>query len=645
MPWVGLAPETVPPSFRRMTPIDPRTVLTRRELLKLGVAAWAVPGTLAFRGEPWSFAVCSDTHFGIEGHLERNRAMLGEMARFAPELTFVSGDVTERGWAREYDDVERAFAGLPFPVHAAPGNHDVRWAPRGLQIFSERVGPARRVFTHRGCGFVLLDSTVPLSHWGHIGGPQRRWLEAELAKLGGDVPLFVFLHHPTGRDPAAVDDQDAVLDVLARFNTKVVFTGHGHSDQLWEARGIVHTMGKGLYQGTWQRADVDAAAGVVRLLRRTAEAPVLAPFAEVPLARGRRSTPVPVPDDVPRPPSGASGGLLRPRWRLPLGGGVMSHLLLHGDVLHVSAMDGAVYAVRAGDGALLWKAETGGYCHSSPALVGDVVIVGSADGGVYAFDRVTGRRRWRVATEGPVYGSAAAAGGVAAIASGDGRVYGIDPADGAVRWRWALPPGPSAFAQSPAATDGERIFIGAWDRHVYALDAATGEEAWRFLATDGGFYYSPAIAEPAVGGGRVYVPANGNALHALDAATGAPVWAAVSSGDKFGYSSPALVDGRIYIGCLGDRGEVRCLDARDGAEVWVAATGSTIYESSPAVSEGRVAIGSVDGHLWLIATADGSILAAWRFPPGHFISSPAAEPGRVYAATFAEELVALDVTA
>ena len=49
--------------------------------------------------------------------------------------------------------------------------------------------------------------------------------------------------------------------------------------------------------------------------------------------------------------------------------------------------------------------------------------------------------------------------------------------DGSLRWRWALPPGPSAFAQSPAATDGTRIFIGAWDTNVYALEAATGAEA------------------------------------------------------------------------------------------------------------------------------------------------------------------------
>jgi hypothetical protein len=197
-----------------------------------------------------------------------------------------AGDVTERGWAEEYDDVDRAFAGLSMPVHMAPGNHDVRWAPLGLQIFADRVGPSHQfVFEHRGCVFVQLDSTVPLSHWGHVGGPQRRWLERELARFGADAPLFVFLHHAPGRTPAAVDDDDALGDVLARFNTKVIFTGHGHNDLIWEWRGFTLTMARGLYQGSYLRVDVDADADEIRLSRRTAAAPVARPFATRPLAR------------------------------------------------------------------------------------------------------------------------------------------------------------------------------------------------------------------------------------------------------------------------------------------------------------------------------------------------------------------------
>lgn len=614
--------------------------LTRRELLRLGAAAVIAPHVLApQRAQAWRFAVCSDTHFGVPDALETNRTLFAEMARHAPQLAIIAGDVTERAWQVEYDDLDVATSGLPFPVHGAPGNHDVRWAPLGLQAFTTRVGPPQRVILHGGCAFILLDSTVPLSHWGHIGGPQLRWLAEELEKVGRDTPVFVFLHHPTGRDPVAVSDENALLDVLAPYNLKVVFTGHGHSDLLWEWRGVTHTMGKGLYQGSYQIAEVDAGAGEVRLLRRTNEQPEPVQFATVPLARSAR----PVAQADRRTASPQTSGALREAWRQPLGGGVLSHLLLHDGTLYVSAMDGSVSAFDSRDGALRWRALTGGYCHSSPVVVGDALVVGSADGSVYCFSVDDGALRWRVATGGPVYASAAIARGIATIASGDGIVYGIGVDDGRVRWRWRMPPSETAFAQSPAATDGERVYIGAWDRHVYALDVATGREVWRYLATQRGFYYSPAIGAPALRDGRLYVPSNENTLHCLDTATGEAIWTVHSPGDRYGYSSPVLDGDRIYIGCIGENGEVRCLSAADGSEVWARATGSEIYDSSPAIAGDTLAIGSVDGTLWLVRKSDGVILGSYSFPPGHFLSTPAAEEGRVYAATLAEVLVGFEV--
>jgi outer membrane protein assembly factor BamB len=244
-----------------------------------------------------------------------------------------------------------------------------------------------------------------------------------------------------------------------------------------------------------------------------------------------------------------------------------------------------------------------------------------------------------------VYASAAVARGVVAIASGDGHVYGLALDTGAERWRFRLADTPSAFAQSPAATDGERFFVGAWDRNVYALDAATGAPAWTRPGTDRSFAYSPAIGGPAVALGAVYVPANGNVLHAFDAATGATRWTYTSPGDKVGYSSPAVVGDRLYVGCLGDKGEVRCLSAVDGRELWVAATGSTIYDSSPAVADGWVSIGSVDGVLWVLDAEDGRVAARHPLPRGHFLSSPAAADGAVYAATFADRAFALALPA
>ncbi|GLC23553.1 PQQ-binding-like beta-propeller repeat protein [Roseisolibacter agri] len=639
-------------------PFDPTTsTISRRALLKLGLAAGLAPAA-AFRRLPdlrhaasFSFAYFSDTHLGLERrNLDVCRTLMLEMAEtIAPDLAINGGDVTDYGWAGEYDSYAQVLAGLRFPVHHVPGNHDVRWAPRGLQIFRERVGAPFRSFDHKGVHFALLDSTVPLSHYGHFESAQLRWLAADLRRVGRTTPVLLFTHHWVGRAPVVTDNDEALLRVIEPYNIKLVFTGHGHADLLWDWHGMPTTMNKGLYQGSYQRVDVDAASGEVRLSRRTEKAPTQALLVSASLKADREKRPVwalgaisaaaaaPKPPVVPPPVVPA----LAKRWERPLTGGVMSHLLLDGDTLYVSAMDGSVHALRASDGTVRWRATTEGYCHSSPVLADGRVIVGSADGHVYAFDARTGAPRWKRRTGGPVYASAAVARGIVGIASGDGSVYGLDAATGAVRWTYALPASVSAFAQSPAATDGTRFFIGAWDRHVYALDAATGALVWRRPGTDRSFAYSAAIGGPAVADGVVYIPSNGNVMHAFDAVTGETRWTYSSPGDKVGYSSPAVVDGRLYVGCLGDRGEVRCLDARDGRELWAAATGSTIYDSSPAVSDGIVSIGSVDGQLWTIAAADGRILGRHALPTGHFLASPAAARGIAYAASLSDRVVAV----
>jgi outer membrane protein assembly factor BamB len=459
-------------------------------------------------------------------------------------------------------------------------------------------------------------------------------------------------------------------------------------------------MNKGLYQGSWQSIEVDYDRGEVRLSRRSTQSPVPKLLAQVPLAPDRSKRQVwaiasssvqlgaAVRLDAPgarearwddgawRPVFGSADSadldagthlltlregvdgrheafeitlngasdMLDIRWTRRLGGGIMSHLKMHGETLFVSAMDGSLYALDPRNGNALWRAITKGYCHSSPAFAEGLAIVGSADGSVHAFRIRDGKRAWTFATGGPVYASATVAKGVCAIASGDGIVYGLRASSGEEAWRYAFPEGDTAFSQSPAATDGERAFVGAWDKHLYCLDIASGRMLWRQLCTGSTFAFSPAIGGPAVSDGVVYVPANGNELYAFRCESGEPVWKATSPGDKFGYSSPCVSEGSIYIGCLGDLGEARCLDAVTGKERWAARTGAVIYDSSPAVGEGLVAIGSVNGTLHMLDASSGVRVSSYRLPPGHFLSSPLIEGRSIYAATLSDHVVRIDVS-
>lgn len=75
-------------------------------------------------------------------------------------------------------------------------------------------------------------------------------------------------------------------------------------------------------------------------------------------------------------------------------------------------------------------------------------------------------------------------------------------------------------------------------------------------------------------------------------------------------SSPAVVDGRVYIANLA--GNVYALDAADGVELWRYETSDVIWSSSPTVVDGVVYIGSTDGNLYAFNAETGAV--RWRFP-------------------------------
>ena len=62
-------------------------------------------------------------------------------------------------------------------------------------------------------------------------------------------------------------------------------------------------------------------------------------------------------------------------------------------------------------------------------------------------------------------------------------------------------------------------------------------------------------------------------------------------------SSPAVADGRVYVGSVD--GYVYCLNAADGSLAWRYKTGSGVW-SSPAVADGKVYVGSYDGYVYCL---------------------------------------------
>jgi eukaryotic-like serine/threonine-protein kinase len=94
-------------------------------------------------------------------------------------------------------------------------------------------------------------------------------------------------------------------------------------------------------------------------------------------------------------------------------------------------------------------------------------------------------------------------------------------------------------------------------------------------------------------------------------------------------SSPAVTNGVVYVGS--DDGNVYALNASTGAKLWSYTTGNAISNSSPAVANGVVYIGSEDNNEYALNASTGAKL--WSYYIGAFSSSPAIVDGVLYIHT------------
>jgi outer membrane protein assembly factor BamB len=75
------------------------------------------------------------------------------------------------------------------------------------------------------------------------------------------------------------------------------------------------------------------------------------------------------------------------------------------------------------------------------------------------------------------------------------------------------------------------------------------------------------------------------------------------------YSSPAVADGRVYLGSSSKR--VYCLGLDDGKTLWETELPDRVWGSSPTVVDGKVYVGAVDGCVYALDAATGARLGQY----------------------------------
>ena len=167
-------------------------------------------------------------------------------------------------------------------------------------------------------------------------------------------------------------------------------------------------------------------------------------------------------------------------------------------------------------------------------------------------------------------------------------------------------------------------------RRSGCLEGTTGPTKprlrWKFAEADGGG--GPFLSSPAVADGRVFIGCDTGTLYAFDAHKGTVQWTVQADWQIF--SSPAVSGGRAYFGeglHEADFTHLRCVDAANGQPLWrIPVPGHT--ESSPTVVGDRVYFGCGEAGLWCADARTGKVL--WKLPGYHLDGSPLVVEGRVY---------------
>lgn len=162
-----------------------------------------------------------------------------------PDALLLTGDLAHDDPAG-YAQLKAHFMDAGAPVHCLPGNHDDPAAVRAALAGAPFVHDVAR--RYGDWMIVMLDSTVPGEHGGHLDAEELARLDAALAAQPDAYSLICLHHHPVPHGSAWLDElmlgnADEFFAVLAR-HPGVRGLAWGHTHQPFEGmHGRIRLMG------------------------------------------------------------------------------------------------------------------------------------------------------------------------------------------------------------------------------------------------------------------------------------------------------------------------------------------------------------------------------------------------------------------
>ena len=180
----------------------------------------------------------SDLHVGSQFLESKFNILVEEINELEPDVIIVTGDLTNEGLQKEYEECKRLLSRFNTrKIIAISGNHDYR--NTGYLLF-KRYFPFNTV-NELGDDIVLVTvgTARPDRNEGEIGYRQNLWLERTMKKYKDRIKIVAMHHHliaipDTGANQLTVIDAGDILRTVLATDVDVVLCGHKHRPWLWK---------------------------------------------------------------------------------------------------------------------------------------------------------------------------------------------------------------------------------------------------------------------------------------------------------------------------------------------------------------------------------------------------------------------------
>jgi 3',5'-cyclic AMP phosphodiesterase CpdA len=182
----------------------------------------------------------SDIHFGRVDY-DLIEPLVAIVAEIKPDVTVVSGDLTQRAKTREFEEAREFLKRLPQPQIVVPGNHDVPLY-RVFDRFIQPLDEYKEFITNDLEPFFKDDEIAVLGintarslvfKGGRINEEQVAIIRERMCELDNSTTKIIVTHHPfdlpeTYHERELVGRAKMAMEALADCGADVLLAGHFH---------------------------------------------------------------------------------------------------------------------------------------------------------------------------------------------------------------------------------------------------------------------------------------------------------------------------------------------------------------------------------------------------------------------------------